>query len=205
MALIECAVLSAVILATAVAMFVLFRYDPEAIPERLPTERKAAELALSKELGSIGALLSRASTYRSTRAAVATLAAVAFGVLEDATHEVVIVSSLHPALKAMADGFIVSLCGGAMVWMILTAVSRRHMHTQAQQRTVEVVHGEVREALDAIVRASHTASAHDREAVNANVEQIERALLRMHPALSDEITTPVAAEGTHANALHASR
>jgi len=160
-------------------MFVLFRYDPEASTHKKPAERAAADLAVRAELGRIGAFLSRVSAYRSTRAAAATLAAIAFGVLEDATHEVVIGLQLHPALKAMADGAIVAACGGAMVWLILTAVSRRRSHVALQQQTVARLHGDVREALSAIVDATR-AMPHEREKVLDNVERVEAAMKQLN-------------------------
>jgi hypothetical protein len=178
----ECAVVSAVILATAVAMFVLFRYDPEASASNAPVERRAAEPAIRAEPGKVGVFFSRISVYRSTRAAAATLGAVAFGLLEDASHEVVIGLHVHPALKAMGDGFIVAACGGAMVWLLLTAVSRRVRHSVSQQNDASAVGTDIHEALQQIVEATPTFSARDREAIICNVERIETAMLRMNPA-----------------------
>ena len=179
--LIECAVVSAVILATAVAMFVLFRYDPEGSAGEAPVERRAAQLAIRAEFGKVGAFLTRISAYRSTRAAAATLAAVAFGLLEDATHEVVIGLQVHPALKAMGDGFIVAACGGAMVWLILSAVSRRVDHSTSQQNDAAGIGADIDEALQHIVEATPACSAREREAIICNVERIEAAIRRMHP------------------------
>jgi len=178
--LIECAVVSAVILATAVAMFVLFRYDPEGSAGEAPVERRAAQLAIRAEFGKLGAFLTRISAYRSTRAAAATLAAVAFGLLEDATHEVVIGLQVHPALKAMGDGFIVAVCGGAMVWLILSAVSRRVDHSTSQQNDTAGIGADVDEALQHIVEATPACSAREREAIIRNVERIEAAMRRMN-------------------------
>jgi hypothetical protein len=169
---------SAVILATAIAMFVLFRYDPEASTRNALAGRPATDFALKAELGHIGEFFSRVSINRVTRAAAATLAAIAFGVLEDATHEVVIGLQLHPTLKAMADGFIVALCGGAMVWIILTAVSRRHQHAKAQQQALAGFSQEVHSALAAILMANRSQSAKERETVIGSVERIEAAMSR---------------------------
>lgn len=179
--LIECAVVSAVILATAVAMFVLFRYDPEGSASTAPVESRAAQLAIRAELGKVGAFLSRISAYRSTRAAAATLAAVAFGLLEDATHELVVGLQVNPALKAMGDGFIVAACGGAMVWLILTAVSRRVRQSASEQNDVLAVGADIQDALQQIVEVTPTCSAKDREAIICNVERIETAMRRMNP------------------------
>jgi hypothetical protein len=178
--LIECAVVSAVILATAVAMFVLFRYDPEGSASEAPVQRRAAQLAIRAEFGKMSAFLTRISAYRSTRAAAATLAAVAFGLLEDASHEVVIGLQVHPALKAMGDGFIVAVCGGALVWLMLTAVSRRVRHSVSQQNDASAVGTDIDEALQHIVEATPACSAKEREAIICNVERIEAAMRRMN-------------------------
>jgi len=166
-------------------MFILFHYDPEASHS---AEHRAANHAIRAELGRVGAFFSRISAHKSTRAAAATLAAVAFGVLEDATHEVVINMQLHPALKAMADGFIVATCGGAMVWLILTAVSRRHDRATDQQKAFEGLDTEVQSALNSIVLANASAAPRDREAVIRGVERIEAAMHRAKMAIPSDNT-----------------
>jgi hypothetical protein len=180
--LIECAVVSVVILAAAVAMFVLFRYDPAAA-KHTAAERRNTASALKADIGHVGAFLSRISDYRSTRAAAATLAAVAFGVLEDAAHQVVIGSQLHPALKAMADGIIVAACGGAVVWIILTGMSRRRQSATAQIQAAGELNGQVRNALEVILHACHAAPVADRMMVVQSVEQIEATMQRLQPSL----------------------
>lgn len=181
MPLIECGVVSIVILATAVAMFVLFRYDPEDAGRS--HEHRHHDLALKAELGRIGAFLSRISAYRSTRAAAATLAAVGFGVLEDASHNLVLSLQLHPALKAMADGFIVAASGGTVVWFILTGLSRRRQTAAAQSEAAGELNGEVRNALQVIVHASQSVPVTDRRMLVESVERIESTLQRLNPLL----------------------
>jgi hypothetical protein len=183
-------------------MFILFRYDPESSRS---AEHRAANRAIITELGRIGAFFSRASAHKSTRAAAAVLGAVTFGVLEDATHEVVINMQLHPALKAMADGFIVATCGGAVVWLLLTALSHRHDHAHSQQRAFTQLDAEVQAALNSIVLANASATPRDRETVIRGVERIEAAMHRAKLAIptdtadADKTATAPAALATSAH------
>lgn len=197
MPLIECGVVSIVILATAVAMFVLFRYDPGNASRT--REHRHHDRALKAELGRIGAFLSRISSYRSTRAAAATLAAVGFGVLEDASHNFVLSLQLHPTLKAMADGFIVAASGGAVVWLMLTGLSRRRRSAEEQSAAVGELNGEVRNALQVILHASHTAPAGDRRMVVESVERIEATLQRLNPLLPAADSRVRRADEAHAS------
>ena len=189
MPVLECGLASFVILAAAVAMYVLFR-DP--LPLRRPDEPRVPASG-DHEPEHSGAFLTRIAARRSTRAAAATLAAAAFGVLEDATHQLVINLQLHPALRAIADSCIVALSGAAVVWLILTAVSRRHAALATQKTSVTELNGDLREALETIVLASYTAPPADRQAVIRCVEKIEKTLPRLHPHPQDAIVARNAA------------
>jgi hypothetical protein len=178
-------------------MFVLFRYDPgEASRSH---EHHHSQMALKAELGRVGAFLSRISAYRSTRAAAATLAAIGFGVLEDASHNLVLSFQLHPALKAMADGFIVAASGGTVVWLMLTGLSRRRQTAVAQSEAAGELNGEVRNALQVILHASQNAPAGDRRMLVESVERIESTLQRLNPLLPSLENRMHRAEEAHAH------